>query len=153
MAHYPVNHNLRGIYRGIAALAGLYLMAVGIVGIIGTAGDGFFSRGPHWSLGLRTNPAHAWLALLAGAAIVATAAIGRNLHHRASMLLGWGLLGFAIFALAVMQTDANVFNFSIVNVVVLLLIGLLVLAAGLYGKVDEDPEAADREHSTTLSRG
>lgn len=153
MAHYPVNHRLRGAYRGLTAVSGLYLVAFGVVGLIDTAGADVFARGSHWSLGLRTNPAQTWLALLIGAVLIACAVIGGNLHHRVSMLVGWGLLGMSMFALAVLRTDANIFNFSVVNAVVLIVLGLAVLCAGLYGKVDDDPGAADREHEATLRRG
>lgn len=149
MAHYPVNHRFRGTYRGLAALCGLFLVLLGIVAIVSTAGDDLFGRGPHWVLGLRVNPAQAWLSLLIGAVIVVAAAIGRNLHQRVSAGAGWALLVLGLFGLAVLQTDANVFNYSLVNVIVLLSIGIVVLAAGLYGKVEDDPEAAGRDRLAT----
>ena len=31
MAHFPVNHPLRPIYRAIAALVGVYLIVIGLV--------------------------------------------------------------------------------------------------------------------------
>jgi hypothetical protein len=40
MAHNPVNHPLRPLYRALGALTGVYLILFGIVGIIVTAGDG-----------------------------------------------------------------------------------------------------------------
>ena len=52
------------------------------------------------------------------------------------MVVGWGLLGVAMIVLAVMQTDVNVLHASMVNVVVLCLVGLVVLTAGLYGKIE-----------------
>ena len=153
MAHYPINHRLRGTYRGLAALCGLFLVVVGIVGIIATSGGDFFSRGSHWALGLRMNPAQAWLSVVIGVVLVAAAAIGGNLHHRVGMGVGWGLLVLAVYGLAVLQTDANVLNYSMVNLIVLLVAGLVVLTAGLYGKVDDDPEAAERERVASSGRG
>ena len=41
----------------------------------------------------------------------------------------------AVLQLIVLQTDANVLNASMVNVIVLLILGLVVLTAALYGKV------------------
>lgn len=153
MAHYPVNHRLRGTYRGLSVLAGLFLIAFGVFGLIDSAGGDFLSRGSHWSLGLRTNPAQAWLSLLLGAALVAVAAIGGNLHHYGSLYLGWGILGLSMIGLSVIQTSANVLNLSIVNVVVLIVIGLAALTAGLYGKIEDDPDAIERERAAALSRG
>jgi len=153
MAHYPVNHHLRGVYRVLTALCGLYLIAHGVVALVTMNSVGFFARGSYWSLGLRTNPAGAWLAILAGLVVAVAAAIGGNVHHRVNLIMGWVLIVVAIALLAVQRTDANVFNISVVNVIALLIIAVLVLASGLYGKVDPDPDAAGREHETTLSRG
>ena len=45
MAHNPINHPLRPIYRGLALLAGVYLVAFGVVGLIVTAGSGCAENG------------------------------------------------------------------------------------------------------------
>jgi hypothetical protein len=145
MAHFPVNHRLRGFYRALAALAGLYLIAYGIVGAITTGGAGLFARGPHWALGLRTTPAQSWLMLLVGIVVTGAAVIGENVHHTYNMLAGWGLIGLAVVVMCTMRTDANVLNFSIVNVVVFIALGLTILCSALYGKVERDPELAATE--------
>ena len=135
MAHYPLNHHLRPTYRFLAGAAGLYLALVGVLGLAGTWGDPFFHRGSDWVLGLRVNPAGSWLTLLAGLLALAAAVTGGNLNHRINLVLGWGLCGYAMVVMALIQTDANVFNVSMVNVIVLVLLGLVLLVAGLYGKV------------------
>nr|WP_296070410.1 DUF4383 domain-containing protein [uncultured Actinoplanes sp.] len=135
MAHYPLNHHLRQTYRFLATLAGLYLVLFGAIGLGRTWGDPFFHRGSDWVLGLRTNPATAWLTTIVGVVLLATVLIGANTFHRLALVLGWGLCAYAAFLLAVMQTDANVFNASMINVIVLIVLGLVVLTAGLYGKV------------------
>lgn len=135
MAHYPLNHHLRQTYRLLAAAAGLYLVLVGVIGLATTWGDPLFHRGSDWVLGLRVNPAASWLVLLAGLAVLGAAVLGGNLHHRVNLVLGWGLCAFAMVVMALIQTDANVFNVSMVNVVVLASLGLVIITAGLYGKV------------------
>jgi len=135
MAHYPVDHHLRQTYRLLAGAAGLYLLIVGAIGLARTWGDPFFHRGSDWALGLRVNPAAAWLILLAGLLALAAAVAGGELNHRINMVLGYGLCGFAMVVMAFIQTDANVFNVSMVNVIVVTLLGLVLLIAGLYGKV------------------
>jgi hypothetical protein len=135
MAHYPLNHHFRHPYRFLAGVAGLFLLLSGVLGLAQSWGGSFFDRGSHWVLGLRVNPASSWLLLLGGLVILAAAVLGRNVHHRVNLLLGWGLLGFAVFLMAVLRTDANVFNASMTNVIALLLCGLAVLTAALYGKV------------------
>ena len=141
MAHYPLNHQLRQTYRLLTAAAGLYLLLFGVIGLAMTWGDPFFHRGSDWALGLRTNPAASWLATVAGVVILAAAALGGNLHHRISLVLGWGLCGFAMIVMTMIQTDANVFNVSMVNVIVITLLGLIVLVGGLYGKVGSDEQS------------
>ncbi len=135
MAHYPVNHHLRQFYRFLAGLAGLYLLLFGVIGIAQTWGEPFFHRGGDWVLGLRTNPAAAWLSAIVGLVVLGAAVVGGNVHHLVNLVLGWGICGFAILVMATIQTDANVFNASMVNVIVLLVLGLVLITAGLYGKV------------------
>jgi hypothetical protein len=136
MAHYPVNHQLRSVYRFLAGLAGVYLVLFGAIGLGTSWGEPFFHRGGDWALGLRTNPAAAVLSLVAGLVILGAALIGGNLHHRVNLILGWALMAYGIATMAVIQTDANILNASMVNVVVVLLLGLAVLCGGLYGKVE-----------------
>jgi Domain of unknown function (DUF4383) len=145
MAHYPLNHHLRQSYRFLAALAGLYLLLVGVLGIATTAGDAFFNRGSDWVLGLRVNPASSWLYAVVGAVVLAAALIGGNVHHRVNLVLGWGLAGVAMVVMTMIQTDANVLNVSMVNVIVLVLLGLVLLTSGLYGKVGSAEAAHDEE--------
>jgi hypothetical protein len=151
MSHYPLNHHLRPLYRFLAGAAGLYLLAFGVIGIAMTWGDPFFNRGPDWVLGLRTNPAASWLGALAGLIILGAALAGGNLLHRVSLLMGYGVCGFAIVVMTMIQTDANVLNVSMANVIVLIVIGLVVLVAGLYGKVgsaDASRAEAEAAHSS-----
>jgi hypothetical protein len=135
MAHYPVDHHLRSLYRFLAGLAGLYLVIFGVISLISTWGDPFFHRGGDWVLGLRTNPAAALVGVLAGAVVLGATLLGGNLHHRVNLVLGWALMAFATAVMAVIQTDANIINASMINVIVVMSLGLVVLTAGLYGKV------------------
>ncbi|WP_067508645.1 DUF4383 domain-containing protein [Actinoplanes sp. TFC3] len=149
MAHYPLNHHLRTPYRILAAAAGLYLALAGILGIVVSAGDDFFGHtAGDWALGLRFNPAGAWLTTLLGLAVLAAATRGGNTHHQLNVVLGWVLLGVSMVLLAFIQTDANILNFSMVNVIVLTVLGLAVLTAGLYGKVGS--EKAQRAEAASV---
>jgi hypothetical protein len=152
MAHYPLNHHLRQPYRLLTAAAGLYLTAFGVLGIVATWGDPFFDRGAEWVLGLRTNPATAWLSTVLGLIVLAGAVIGGNLQHRIGLALGWGLIALSMVQMAFIQTSANVFNVSMVNVIVQTLLGLVVLVGGLYGKVGSESDSR-RERDATHTRG
>ena len=135
MAHSPLNHPLRQTYRFLAGAAGLYLLITGALGLIRTWGDPFFHRGSDWVLGLRVNPAASWLILVAGLLALAAAVAGGNVNHRVNLVLGWALCGFAMVVMALIRTEANVFNVSMINVIVVAVLGLVLITAGLYGKV------------------
>jgi hypothetical protein len=145
MAHIPVNHPMRPLYRTLAGLIGLYILVFGIIGLVQTWGDPLFDRGDVWVLGLRTNLAFAILSIVYGAVLLAGAVIGGNVEHMIN--LGASLL-FLIVGMAMMtllQTDANILNFSMSNVIASFVFGLLVLTAGMYDKVgsSEDVEAEE----------
>jgi Domain of unknown function (DUF4383) len=146
MAHYPLNHHLRQTYRFLAGLAGLYVTLAGILGLAATWGHQMFDREGSWALGLRTNPAAAWLYTVVGLILLAAVVIGGNVLHHIAMLVGWGLCALGVLQMAFLQTDANVLHASMTNVIAAIIIGLVALTAGLYGKTGPD-QAAQREQS------
>jgi Domain of unknown function (DUF4383) len=149
MAHNPVNHPLRPLYRAIGAVAGAYLVLFGIVGLIVTAGDGLFGTTGDRVLGQGTNLFWSIVALVLGVIVLAVAAVGRNLDTEVDKFLGWGLLVVGSYGLAVIRTDANFLDFSIATVVITYLVGLLLIMTGLYSKVartqDAGPSREERE--------
>jgi hypothetical protein len=144
MAHTPINHPLRPIYRTLAAIVGSYLIVFGVVGFIVTAGDGLVGSGGHRVLGQRANLLWSIIALVLGVAVLIGIVIGRNLDVRLDQYIGWGLVGIATYELAVNRTDANFLNFSIATVIVTYIVALVLIMAGLYSKVGTD-EAAQAE--------
>jgi hypothetical protein len=146
MAHLPVNHPARPLLRVVVTLIGLYVLAFGVAGLVVTWGLPFFDRGENWVLGLRTNPAFSVLSVLAGATLVVGAGYGRNLDHFINLAGGVVFLVSGLVMMAVLHTDANLFNFAIGNCIVSFLIGMALLTAGLYGKTGpaELAEAEDR---------
>jgi len=133
MSHYPVNHPLRPFYRVLAALAGLYVLAFGVVGAVRTIGSPMFNRSDVVALGLRTNLAFALLSVGAGVVIVLATLVGRNVDRAVNLWGGVGFMTVGTALMAVLHTDLNMLNFSIVTVVVSFGIGLLLFTAGLYG--------------------
>jgi Domain of unknown function (DUF4383) len=134
MAHTPVNHPLRPAYRALSFLAGAYLVAFGIIGLIQTAGESFTGRTGVHVLGQGTNLLWSIITLVIGAIVLGTTALGRNLDTEADKFLGWALLVFGSYELATNRTDANFFGFSIATVVVTYLVGLLLVTCSLYLK-------------------
>lgn len=136
MSHTPVNHPLRPLHRALAALAGLYVLGFGIVGVVRTSGTDLFGRSATYALGLRTNLAFAVISIVAGLTILGAIAIGRNVDYRVNQVAGYAFSVMGFLMLMVLQTDANVLNFSVATCIVSFVISLVLLTAGLYSKVD-----------------
>ncbi|BCJ53950.1 hypothetical protein Asp14428_54250 [Actinoplanes sp. NBRC 14428] len=143
MAHNPVNHPLRPIYRALGALTGAYFVVFGILGVILTSGDGLFGNGGDRVLGQDTNLFWSIVSVLIGAIVLLATVIGRNSDVEVDKYFGWGLLVVGSYELAVIRTDANFLDFSISTVVVTYLLGLVLIMAGLYSKVAPEPEAGE----------
>ncbi|GAA3770443.1 hypothetical protein GCM10022225_66740 [Plantactinospora mayteni] len=144
MAHIPINHPARPVYRVLAGLIGLYIVVFGVFGLVETSGDDFFSRGSHWVLGLRTNLAFALVSVIFGLVVLFGAVHRGNLGHLLNLTAGVVFLVVGLAMLTVLQTDANILNFSVSTVIVSMLFGLVLLATGLYDKVGP-PEHAEAE--------
>ncbi|SCF47542.1 protein of unknown function (DUF4383) [Micromonospora matsumotoense] len=150
MAHFPVNHPARPLYRVFAGLVGVYILVFGVFGVVQTWGEPLFSRGSHWALGLRTNLAFSLVSVLFGLVLIIGASRRGNLGHVMNLTAGVVFMVTGIAMMSVLQTRANVLNFSMSTVIVSLLFGLLLLATGLYDKIGTDEHAeqerADRLH-------
>jgi hypothetical protein len=134
MAHTPINHPLRPLYRALGALVGIYLIVFGVVGFI-VAGDG------HRVLGQGANLLWSVLSLLIGLVVLIATVVGRNLDAKVDQYLGWALLVIAVYELATNRTDANFLDFTVSTVVVTILAGLILIMAGLYSKVGSEEDA------------
>ncbi|MBM0226778.1 MULTISPECIES: DUF4383 domain-containing protein [Micromonospora] len=140
MAHTPVNHPARPIYRAIGGLVGLYFVVFGVLGIIASAGNDVLARNDTTVLGQGTNTGFSLLAVLLGIVILAGTVIGRNLDVAINQWLAYVLMVLGLAELAVIRTDANIFNFSIATVIVTLVLSLVLLMVGMYGKVGSNEE-------------
>lgn len=145
MSHIPVNHPLRPLYRVVGALTAVWLLIFGAVGFSQTQGTEWFDRGDWTALGVPTNRAFAVASLGAGALVLLAALVGRNVDRIVNLAAGIVFLVAGTLMMALINTEANVFNFSIVTSVVSYVIGLLLLTAGLYGKVGTAAQAAAEE--------
>lgn len=145
MAHVPVNHHLRPLYRVLAGLTSLYILAFGIVGAIESAGSDLFDRGHIVALGLRTNMAFSILSIVVGLVLLGGLLVGRNIDQFINYWSGLLFLIVPTVMMALLRTDGNILNFSITTVVVSYIIGLILFAAGLYSKVgtEEDKRRAE----------
>jgi hypothetical protein len=135
MAHNPVNHPLRPIYRALGFLAGAYLVVFGVVGLIQTSGHDFTGKTGVRVLGQQSNMLWSIICLILGAIVVIATVIGRNADTETDRFLGWAILVFGAYGLATSRTDANFLGFSIATVVVTFLVGLILILTSLYSKV------------------
>jgi hypothetical protein len=136
MAHLPINHHLRTLYRVIAALCGLYILTFGILAITRTNDFAFFAQdGLPSALGLRANRAFAVLSVIAGVILVGGAVIGRNVDRWINMVGAVAFLVAGMAMMILMQTGLNFLGFTMATCIVSFIIGLLLLAAGLYVQV------------------
>lgn len=135
MAHIPLNHPARPIYRVLAGLIGLYILVFGVWGAARTLGDPLFDRDGEWVLGLRTNLAFALVSVVFGAFLLVGASRRGNLGHYMNLIAGVVFLVTSILMMSVLQTSANVLSFSMSTVIVSMLFGLILLGTGLYDKV------------------
>lgn len=146
VAHIPVNHPARTLYRIFAGLIGLYILLFGLIGAASTWGEPLFARDGDWVLGLRTNLAFSLISVVFGAVILVGASHRGNLGHYMMLVIGVVFMVTALTMMALLQTDLNFLNFSMSTVIVSMVFGLLVFATGLYDKVGsaEDAEAENR---------
>jgi len=144
--HIPVNHRLRGFYRVLAGLSGLYVLVFGVVGFAKTAVMYAFAQDDLPEvLGLKTNRAFARLSIVMGATVLAGAIIGRNVDHLINLVASVVFLVAGMAMLALLHTNLNVFGFEVSTCVVSFIIGMVLATAGLYGKVGSTEQAVYEE--------
>ncbi|GIE27820.1 hypothetical protein Ait01nite_008650 [Actinoplanes italicus] len=134
MAHTPVNHPLRPIYRIVGFIVGAYLVAYGVIGLIATSGEAFTGPGIR-VLGQGSNMLWSIVSLAVGALVLLGTVVGKNIDVVVDQYLGWGLLVLGSYELCVLRTDdVNFFGFTMSTVVVTYLAGLLLITVSLYSK-------------------
>jgi len=140
MAHTPVNHPARPIYRAIGGLVGLYFVVFGVLGVIANVGNDFFAQDDTKVLGQGANLGFSLLSIVIGGLILFGTVIGRNLDVTINQWLAYALMVIGLASLAFLRTDANLLNFSIATVIVVLVLSLVLLTVGMYSKVGTDEE-------------
>lgn len=141
MAHNPVNHPARPVYRAIAGCTGLYLTIFGVLGAVRNSGAELFAQDDTRLLGQGTNLGWSFISTALGVIILIAVVVGRNADTRVNTLLAYALMALGLAELAVLRTDANYLNFTVSTCVVVMIAGILLLMAGMYGKVGTDEDA------------
>ena len=134
-SHIPINHRLQPFYRFLAALAGLYVLVFGIIGVIRTSSHPLFDQHVDASVfGLRENLAFSIISIIVGVIVFGGAVVGGNVDHFINLFGGIVFLGAGMLMMALLQTDANFLNFQMATCIVSFVIGLVLFTAGLYGR-------------------
>jgi hypothetical protein len=120
------------VQRAGAGTVGLVLLGFGLVGF--TTGVPLLSRTGERVLGLSANGVLAGLSVAVGVLLVAAAL--RGARFASAVMLGLGVLFLlsALVNLAVIGTRANVLAFQTSNVVFSVVVGLVLLTLGAYGR-------------------
>ncbi|WP_079032555.1 DUF4383 domain-containing protein [Streptomyces specialis] len=131
--HLPVDRRLSRVYRIGAGLVGLGLMLFGVLGL--TENVGMFDTRDDTVWGLNTNGALGWLSIVVGLLLLAGMIKGGNFASTLNMLLGVAFVLSGFVNLALLETDANILNFRLQNVIFSFAVGLLLMTFGMYGRV------------------
>jgi drug/metabolite transporter (DMT)-like permease len=124
----PVNHRLHRIYRIVAAAVGVLLVAFGVVGLV-VSGD---------VLRIPASTPFSALCLVAGLVLIGAAVVDGNIAAEINAYGGALLIVLGLACLLFMHnSDTNFLDVSMANVTVLFLAGMVLLAAGFYGRVGE----------------
>lgn len=131
----PENHPLRRTYRIFAAVVGLVLIAFGVLGFLD--GVGFLATGDETVLGMGTNGLLSLLSIVVGLVLVAGAVVDGNVDAYVNTLAGIVFMVAGLASLTFMRTSYNYLNFDMWNVIFSFVVGMILFAAGLYGRVSE----------------
>lgn len=132
MSHMPVDHPLRGLYRGLAGLTGVASVGYGAVTLIQTSGNDFFDHAGETVLGMKANPAAGVIWLVIGAVALITSLVGRNLDAKVNIVFGPLVWVVGTIGLCLIRTSDNVLASSVTNVCALYVVGTILLTASLY---------------------
>lgn len=149
-SHIPVNHRLQPFYRFLAALAGIYVLVFGIIGVTRTGSHALFDQNGDVSVfGLRSNLAFAIISIIVGVVVLGGAIIGGNFDHFINLFGGIVFLGAGILMMALLETDADFLNFQMATCIVSFVIGIVLFTAGLYGRTGSMTQMLHEEQFRT----
>jgi hypothetical protein len=121
------------VQRTGALVLGAFLLVFGVIGLAG--GLGFFDTQGQRILGLSSNGALSTISIVVGLILIGAALLGPRVASTVMIVLGCLFLLSALVNLAVLSTSFNILAFEMRNVVFSILVGLLLLVLGAYGRV------------------
>jgi hypothetical protein len=128
-----------------AVTVGLFLLVFGLVGL--TRGLPFLATTGQRIAGLSSNGALSVLSVVVGIVLVGAAARGPRVASSVMMVLGVLFLLSAVVNGALLESRANLLAFQLSNVVFSVVVGLLLLVLGAYGRISGNlPEDSPYAH-------
>jgi hypothetical protein len=125
-------HPIIWVHRIGAIVIGLGLLVFGIFGFVDRVG--FFTTHGSGILGLSGNGLLATLSMIVGAVLIASGLRGGRAASTTTAVVGGLFLLSGLVNLAVLRTPVNLLAFRMSNVVFSLVVGMLLLFLGLYGR-------------------
>jgi uncharacterized protein DUF4383 len=116
-----------------AVLVALVLLVFGLLGFAG--GLDFFSTDGERILGLSSNGLLSLISVVVALVLLAAAARGPRVASTVMIVVGSLFLLSALVNLAVMRTSLNILAFEFSNIVFSVVVGLLLLVLGAYGRI------------------
>lgn len=126
-------HPVHTVHRIGAVLLGLVLWLFGFLALI--RGVEFFSISGREVLGMSSNGLLAVISLVAGALLIGCGVWRGRPASTVTTAFGGVFLLSGLVNLAVLETPLNVLAFRVPNVLFSLVVGLVLLFTGLYGRV------------------
>lgn len=150
MVKNPVNHPARPVYRAIAGLAGLYLVIFGVLGALESSGKEFFAQEDIVVLGQGVNLGASVIYAVFGVIVLIGVGLGRNIDVLINKVFAYLFVALGVATMSVERTDVNYFNVNIYTCLALMVLGLILLGAGMYGQVGTEQEAQEARESVLL---
>ncbi|MFR9727642.1 DUF4383 domain-containing protein [Saccharopolyspora sp. MS10] len=126
-------HPVHTVHRVGAVVLGLVLWVFGSLGL--SRGLEFFSTSGQAVLGLSSNGLLSVISLATGAVLIGCAAWGGKQASTVTTAFGGVFLLSGLLHLAVLNSPWNVLAFRMPNVLFSLVVGLVLLFTGLYGRL------------------
>jgi hypothetical protein len=147
---------LNGLHRISSLLVGIMLLVFGVLGF--TNNLDFFSTTGSPVLGLSTNLLLSTVSVVVGAVLVGAAVRGGRFASTVSVTVGALYLLSGVVNVLLIGTPYNLLAFRMPNVVFSLLVGLVMLVLGAYGRFSgrlpsDNPYAAEQKHVVDAEGG
>ncbi|MEJ8282113.1 DUF4383 domain-containing protein [Pseudonocardia spirodelae] len=140
---------LNGLHRVSSALVGIMLLVFGVLGF--TDNLDFFSTTGSPVLGLSTNWLLSTVSVVVGVLLVGAAVRGGRFASTVGVTVGALFLLSGVVNVLLLGTPYNVLSFRMPNVIFSLVVGLVMLVLGAYGRFSgrlpsDNPYAAGQRH-------